>query len=92
MGLMAEEVANNQSPVSEVDLREKFDFWKVVAISSLAVATVNLGLLYFLTMEVRTIILSDAAVFNTHPTYVLTQPISSGSALPDVSPTPSLTR
>jgi len=89
---MVGEVTNNQSPVSEVGLREKFDFWKVTAVSSLAVAMVNLGLLYFLTMDVRTIILSDATVFNTHPTYVLTQPISSDSALPDTSPTPTLVR
>lgn len=89
---MAEEVENNRGLVSGVDPREKFDFWKVMAVSSLAVATVNLGLLYFLTMEVRTIVLSDASVFNTHPTYVLTQPVSSDSALPNASPSPTLPR
>ena len=38
---MVGEVTNNQSPVSEVGLREKFDFWKVTAVSSLAVAMVK---------------------------------------------------
>jgi len=66
-----------------------FDFWKVVAVSSLAVALINLGLLYFLTLQIRTLILSDDVVFNSHPTYVLTQPVSSTSATPQKSPTPS---
>lgn len=67
---------------------EEFNFWKVTAISSLAVAVVNLGLLYFLTMEVHSIILDDVTVFNTHrPTYVLTQP-STPSAEPQSSPVP----
>lgn len=61
---------------------QPFDLWKVVAISSLAVALINLGLLYFLTMQIRTLILSDDAVLNTHPTYVLTQPVASPSTTP----------
>ena len=68
---------------------QPFDLWKVVAISSLAVALINLGLLYFLTMQIRTLILSDDVVFNNHPTYVLTQPVSSPSAIPQKSPTPT---
>lgn len=66
-----------------------FDFWKVVGISSLAVALINLGLLYFLTLQIRTLILADDVVFNSHPTYVLTQPVSSTSAAPKNSPTPT---
>ena len=70
-----------------------FDFWKVLAVSSLAVALINLGLLYFLTMQIRTLILSDDVVFNSHPTYVLTQPVASPSATPkkSLTPTPVLT-
>lgn len=66
-----------------------FDFWKVVAVSSLAVALINLGLLYFLTMQIRTLILTDDIVFNSHPAYILTQPVSSTSASPQKSPTPT---
>mgnify|MGYP001580849641 CR=1 FL=1 len=64
---------------------QPFDLWKVVAISSLAVALINLGLLYFLTMQIRTLILADDVVFNSHPTYVLTQPVASPSATPKKS-------
>lgn len=72
--------------------RESFDFWKVTAVSSLAIASVNLGLLYFLTMEIRTLIFADAIVINTHPRRDFVQPVASGSAEPTTTPTPTKSR
>lgn len=66
---------------------ETFNFWKVIALSSLAVALINLGLLYFLTMWMKTLILEDAIVYNVHPkSYVLTEKISTASGMPAQSP------
>ena len=67
--------------------RQTFDHWKVLAICSLAIAIVNLGILIFLTMAVWSSFLDDATVINTNPRrVVIEEPVSSESASPTPSP------